>query len=241
MKLAHRWLLPGLLCLLAFSAVAANEARTYQLNNRPASDVAGQLRELYPEDQVRLSSNGRQLVARGDALVLDEISALIETMDVAPAQMRITVRSGASTDRQSNRTVTTTRRQQERNITVQDGQSAHITSGAVRSLPLAIRGGRNPATILQQVETRRGFVVSPQVISDQMIELNVMAFETDPADDIAGYDTEGVFTVRRVKPGQWVDLGGSESRNASTRSGQTYSVGARERENRAYEIRVELL
>ena len=50
----------------------------------------------------------------------------------------------------------------ERQLIVQDGQSAHITSGNVRTLPFAVKGGRNPAAILQQVETRSGFVVSPR-------------------------------------------------------------------------------
>lgn len=244
---------------LVFSeaVAAAPEARTYQMGQRSAEDVAGQIRELYPDGQVAITARGQQMVVRGEPLILDEIGRLVETMDVAPAQMRITVRSsnqvnaksgGAGVSISNNqvginaeRRVTSTRRNQERTLVVQDGQSAHITSGQVRTLPVAIRGGRNPAAFLGQVETRSGFLVSPRVISDQAIELNIVSFEEDPQGDVPGFETEAVMTIRRVGPGDWVELGSSQERRAGRQSGITYQTGGDNRQNQRFEVRVDLL
>lgn len=248
------WLL---LFATPLSALAATEARTYQLNNRSSEQVAAQVRELYPDGQVAITARGRQMIVRGEPEVLDEIGSLVQTMDVAPVQMRITVRTRSNLDAKSGgggitvnngqahahveRKVTTTRRNQERTLVVQDGQSAHIHSGQVQTVPIAIRGGRNPAAILGQVETRSGFLVSPQVISDQTIELNIVSFEEDPADDIPGYETEALMTIRRVDPGQWVELGSTRRSQSGNRSGITYRVGGDQRENQTVEVRVEIL
>ncbi|WP_166263398.1 type II and III secretion system protein [Marinobacter caseinilyticus] len=251
------WLSLVLVFALPATVSAAPEARTYLLENRPAQDLALQLRDLYPNSQLAISSHGQQLIVRGEPDVLEEVATLVNTMDVAPIQLRVTVRSGTSGDGQrqgggvsittngvvvqSQNKVTTTRRLRERNLVMQDGQSAHISSGQLRALPVAIGGGRNPAVLLQQVAVRSGFVVSPQVISDQLVELTVMAFENDPSQDIPGYDTEAVMTIRRVETGQWVELGSSTTRQSSRQSGNTYEVGGRESDNQSFEIRVEVL
>jgi hypothetical protein len=178
-------------------------------------------------------------------------------MDVAPSQMRITVRSRHNVDAktggggfsvnnnqvsvQAERKVTTTRRNQERTLIVQDGQSAHIASGQVRTVPIAIRGGRNPAAFLGQVETRSGFLVSPQVISDQAVELNIVSFEEDPKGNPPGYDTEAVMTIRRVEPGEWVELGSTRQQRVGEQSGITYQTGNSRRQNQTFEVKVEVL
>ncbi|WP_227537896.1 hypothetical protein [Marinobacter vulgaris] len=253
------WPLLALLILLPFSgAVAAEpEARAYKMDQRPAGDVARQIRELYPDGQVSITARGQQMVVRGEPDVLDEIGMLVETMDVAPSQMRISVRSRSNIDAKSGsggvgihnnqisvkaeRKVTTTRHNQERTLVMQDGQTAHITSGQVRTVPVAIRGGRNPAAFLAQVETRSGFLVSPQVISDQAIELNIVSFEEDPQSDLPGYETEALMTIRQVEPGQWVELGSTRQRRAGEQSGIIYQTSGSRRENQAFEVRVDLL
>lgn len=245
--------------LLAMTSVveAAVESRIYKVSNRTAEDIAGQIRQLYGYGQVRVTAQGQQLVIRGDTEALDEAGRLIQTLDVAPAQMRITVRSrqtgsgkrsgggisvdGSQVSVQAERKVTTTRSRQERSVVVQAGQSAHITQGQVRTLPVAIRGGRNPAAILQQVETRSGFLVSPQVISDQMVELTIMSFGNDPEDHVQGYETEAVMTIRRVTTGEWVELGSARQTRAVEESGITYQVGGDSRNNQVFEVLVEVM
>lgn len=245
-----------LLALLSSQALARTESRAFELNNRPGDDVAGQIRELYRGSPVTVIARGQQLVVRGEPDLLDEIGRLVETLDVAPAQIRITVRartesggkrsgagisaSGGQAGISAERRVTTTGSARERTLIMQDGQSAHITSGQVRIIPVAIRGGRNPAAFLQQVETRSGFLVSPQVISDQAVELSIVSFEEEPA-NLDGYETEAVVTIRRVEPGQWVPLGSTATRSTRELSGITYQVNSSRSDNRSFEVRVDLL
>ncbi|WP_296935148.1 secretin N-terminal domain-containing protein [uncultured Marinobacter sp.] len=245
-----------LLALASSQAVAQAESRVYQLNNRPGEDVAVQIRELYQGSPVTVTARGQQLVVRGEPDMLDEIGRLVETLDVAPVQIRITVRSrtdsggkrsgagisasGGQAEISAERRVTSTGSAQERTLVMQDGQSAHITSGQIRTIPVAVRGGRNPAAFLQQVETRSGFLVSPQVISDQAVELSIVSFEEEPA-NLDGYETEAVVTIRRVEPGQWVTLGSTATRSSQERSGITYQVNSSRSENRRFEVRVDIL
>ena len=134
-----------LLGLISSQVLAQAESRTYQLNNRPGDDVAVQIRELYQGSPVTVTARGQQLVVRGEPPLLEEIGRLVETLDVAPVQVRITVRSrtdsggkrsgaGISASNgqagiSAERRVTSTGSAQERSVIMQDGQSAHITSG----------------------------------------------------------------------------------------------------------------
>jgi len=242
--------------LVSATANAQTEARIYQLNNRTAQSMAEQIRPLYPQEPVSLSARGTQLVVRAEPQLLNEIGQLIESMDVAPAQMRVTVRhrediggkqSGAGVSVSNNQVnarlkqkTITTHSARERHLVVQDGQSAHITSGRVSTLPVAIQGGRNPAAILEQVETRSGFIVSPQAISEQTIELTIVSFEEDPA-ALEGYETEALVTIRRVDPGQWVSLGGAGTSENSQQSGISYRVNDGRSANQSVEVKVDLL
>lgn len=250
-----------LLFSVSANAFAASQSRAYNLNQRPAADVAVQIRDLYEE--VNVTVVGQKIVARGDARLLDEIGQIIQQLDVATAQLRISVQSreniggkrsgggvnltqnNASSNRNiiNSNTVTisaqskTTRSSgnRERSLIVQDGQSAQVSAGQIRSLPFAARGGRNPAVLLQLVETRSGFVVTPRVISPQNIELSIMSFEQD-APALPGYDTEALMTIRQVQPGQWVSLGGVDRSESRENSGIVYQVNSSE--NRSSEIRV---
>ena len=246
-----------LMLLLANPLLAAPEARQYQLSQRAASDVAQQLRDLYPGGELTVTSRGQQMVVRAEPSVLDEIGQLVETMDVAPVQMRVTVRSrntgmgkqggGGVTitnnqvNVQASRKTTSTMQTRERSLIVQEGQSAQITSGQVRALPIAIRGGRNPAAFLEQVQTRSGFIVSPQVISDRAIELNIVSFEEDPDSGVPGYETEALMTLRRVEPGQWVSLGSVRQNSSGQQAGIVYQTGQNSNSVNSWEVRVDLM
>jgi hypothetical protein len=243
--------------LLATPLLAAPEARQYQLSQRAASDLAQQIRDLYPGDELTITSRGQQLIVRAEPSVLDEIGELVQTMDVAPVQMRITVRSRNTgmgkqggggvtiTNNQVNveatRKTTTTQQTRERSLIVQEGQSAQITSGQVRALPVAIRGGRNPAVFLEKVETRSGFIVSPQVISDRAIELNIVSFEEDPDSGVPGYETQALMTLRRVEPGQWVSLGSTRQSRSGEQMGIVYQTGQDSNSVNSWEVRVDLM
>lgn len=242
--------------LISLAAHAQTETRTYQLDARSGEDVATQIRELYTDAPVTVTARGQQLMVRGEPRLLDEIGTLVRSLDVAPAQLRITVRtredlsgerSGAGVSTRGGEANVSVERKtlrsgsnQQRTVMIQDGQTAHITSGQVHTLPVAIRGGRNPAAILQQVETRSGFLVSPQVISSQAVEMNIVSFEEDPA-QIQGYETEALMTIRRVEPGQWVSLGSIARSSRRTGSGIIYQSEGRSASTRTVEVKVEIL
>lgn len=243
--------------LLVAPALAAPEARHYHFSQRAASDVAQQIRDLYPSDEITVTSQGQQMVVRAEPAVLDEIGQLVKTMDVAPVQMRVTVRSrntgmgkqggggiSVTNDQvsvQANRKTTSTQQTRERSLVVQEGQSAQISSGQVRALPIAIRGGRNPAAFLEKVQTRSGFIVSPQVISDRAIELNIVSFEEDPDSGVPGYETQALMTLRRVEPGQWVSLGSVRQSTSGEHTGIVYQTGQNNNSARSWEVRVDLM
>jgi len=255
-----------LLFLVSANAFAASQSRAYNLNQRPAADVAAQIRDLYEE--VNVTVVGQKIVARGETRLLDEIGQIIQQLDVATAQLRISVQSredlggkrnsggvnltqnNASSNRNiiNSNTVTinaqskTTRSSgnRERSLIVQDGQSAQVSAGQIRSLPFAARGGRNPAVLLQLVETRSGFVVTPRMISPQNIELSIMSFEQD-APALPGYDTEALMTIRQVQPGQWVSLGGVDRSESRENSGIVYQVNSSESRSSEIRVRVDIL
>lgn len=258
MRLLFCWLLLALAFHPGNRLLAAPEARTFILDKRPAAEVANQLQALYPAEELAISTQGQQIIARAEPPVLGEIEQLIDTMDVAAVQMRISVRSGHNLNAKSTgagavvqkdgdvgvgakHRVTTTRNTNTRSVVVQNEASAQITSGQVRTLPVVLQGGLEPAAILDQVETRSGFVVSPRFISDQTVELTVMSFEEDPADAMPGYETEAVMTIRRVGTGQWVELGSSQSSQASNRAGVTYRTGGERQENQRFQVKVSIL
>jgi hypothetical protein len=74
-------------------ATARAETRTYELNNRAGEEVARQVEDLYQGSPVTVIARGQQLIVRGQPDLLDEIGTLVETLDMAPVQLRITVRS----------------------------------------------------------------------------------------------------------------------------------------------------
>lgn len=240
---------------LCFTTAMAAETRQYEMTQRSADDVARQIRDLYGNDNIRVTAQGQQLIVRGDAIVLDEIGQLVETMDVAPVQMRVSVRSVNSSmgkqggagvtisnnnvNVQATRKVTSTSGSNERSVIVQQGNSAQITNGQVRSIPYAIKGGRNPAAILEQVETRSGFIVTPQYISDDAIELSIVSFEEDPDSGVPGYETEALLTLRRVEPGRWVSLGSVQQSRSSSQSGIVYQTGSNSSESNEWQVRVD--
>lgn len=241
--------------LLSFPLLA--DTQTWNLHNRPADDVATQLRQLYPNDQAAITAHNQQLIVRGEAAILEEIDQLIDTMDVAPVQFRITVRSGAqdngvrqgagvtisnnSVNVSGERRVTSTHRVREQSLIILDGQSAHIQSGQVRVVPVAVQGGFNPAALYQQVSIHRGYIISPRLISPHQVELNVMAFDNVPQDNQPGYETEAVMTTRRVEPGTWVELGSSGQTQTGNETGIVYEVGNHQSGNQTFEVQVEVL
>jgi len=247
----------AVLLLLSGPVRAQSQTRIFDLHNRPAEQLVGEIRALYPGNQVHLTSHGQQLVVRASAQDISEIARLIKRLDVPAHQLRITVRrvqdlkkhsQGGGVTISSNgvsagagsRTYSTARNSSH-SVVVQDGQGAHVTSGSIRRVPVAVQGGRNPAAVLQSVNFTSGFVVRPQYISDHQVELHIIAFNDEPNQDSSKAQTAAVVTIRRVQPGHWVRLGGTEQQQTQEHAGTTWHAGGSKKDNTRYEVRVDVV
>ena len=214
----------------------------FELEHRQAENVIPQLEKLYGTDDVVFSPDGQKLMVRALPQQLAEIDQLLRQLDAPPYQVRLTLRhrDARSSEERSSR-VTTTRRDSQQTLTVQDGQHARISSGKVARLPIAIRGGNDPAALLEEVDMSSGFLVRPNVITPQQVELQITAVRNEPVVGMPDYKTAGVMTIRRVAPGEWVELGEERTGQQQRDGTRLYETGGRRDENRVWDIKVDVL
>ncbi|TVP57613.1 MAG: hypothetical protein EA349_06275 [Halomonadaceae bacterium] len=228
-------------CLLSTATMAAPEVHVFELENRRAESVLGQLQALYQDTGVVFSPDGQKLMVRAEAEQLAEIDQLLRTLDVAARQLRVSLREVTGTRTGSNdrgRTLSTSSQRQQ-TLTMQDGQVASIRSGQLNQLPVAVRGGTDPVALLEQVDQSSGFLVQANVISNQQVELQITALKNDPIVGMPGHKTAAVVTMRRVSPGEWITLG-EESRVQETQQDQrVISTGSAS--DRSWQIKLDLL
>lgn len=238
-------------------AAPALRAEVVTLQHRPPEQLLPELRALYPADQAAFMTDGQRLVIRATPQVVEEIRQLLTVLDVPVAQLRILVRQrggqqgtqqdlGVGVDRQGvsvsgQRITQSTQRQSQRSLMVQDGQTAEISAGQVRALPLLVQGGDNPAVLYQQAQATSGFLVTPRLISPQQIELQIVAAERHFEGDSARLNAAAVVTQRRVSPGEWVSLGGVEESQQVQRGGLIYQAGTHHQSGQQFEVMVEVM
>lgn len=244
MKPANRNLILACLSLLLAipAAFAAPESHVFELENRRAQTVVPQLRNLYGDD-IKLSPDGQNLMVRAEPEQLAEIKTLLRQIDQPIRQVRLSLRhrdmASGEDDSRSSKRVYSTRKDSTRSLVVQDQQIAQISSGRIARLPVAARGGRNPMVILEEVDMTSGFLVRPSVLSEDQVELHITAIRNEPIPGQPDYETAGVVTIRRVNPGEWVELG-KERRSARTQQGsRVYSTQSKG--NRLWEVKVNVL
>lgn len=229
------------LMLAAPLAMGASESHVFELENRPAEDVAPQLRNLYG-DELQLSPDGQNLMVRAEPEQLAEIKSLLKRIDQPVRQVRLSLRHremASSDDQGGSSRSYSTKRDATRSLVVQDQQIARISSGRVARLPVAARGGKDPMVILEEVDMTSGFLVRTTVLSENQVELHITAIRNEPIQGQPDYETAGVVTIRRVTPGEWVELG-EERRSTATREGsRVYSTPSKA--NRLWQVKVEVL
>lgn len=226
------------LLLLTASATAEPEVHVFDLENRPASSLVPQLKALYEGSGVVFSPDGQKLMVRAEAEQLAEIDQLLRTLDVPARQLRISLRERKGQAEKEGSRQYSTRSQTQQSVTLQDGQVASIRAGKIRRLPVAVRGGSDPVALLEEVDQTSGFLVQPNVLSGQQVELQITAIKNDPVVGMPGHETAAVVTLRRVSPGEWVTLG-EESRSRESDGRRTLSTESTS--NRRWQLRVELL
>lgn len=242
MKRIQQCLILLALALAPMAISAASESQVFELQHRKAESVVPQLQNLYRNEGVSFSPDGQNLMVRAEAEQLAEIKALLKTLDEPPYEVRMEVRhrdlASGSEDRGATSRVYSTKRNTVRSITVQDGEMAQISSGRVARLPVAARGGDDPAVILEEVDLSSGFLVKPSVISKNQVELQITAIRNEPVEGMKDYQTAGVVTMRRASPGEWVELGREKSTVQHREGSRVYATSGDD--NRVWEIRVEV-
>ncbi|MGM0450851.1 MAG: secretin N-terminal domain-containing protein [Pseudomonadota bacterium] len=230
------------LTLAAPFALSAPENHVFTLENRTADEVAPQLRNLYG-DELQLSPDGQDLMVRAEPEQLAEIKSLLKQIDQPARQVRLSLRhrdmAAGDSDNRGSKRVYSTKETSTRSLVVQDQQIARISSGRVARLPVAARGGKDPAVILEEVDISSGFLVRPTVLSKDQVELHITAIRNEPIEGQPDYETAGVVTIRRVNPGEWVELG-EERRSTRSREGSRL-YGTSSEGNRLWEVKVEVL
>ncbi|MEQ6885446.1 secretin N-terminal domain-containing protein [Salicola sp. Rm-C-2C1-2] len=236
-------ILIGLLLFLAMpGAFAATESHVFELENRRAQTVVPQLRNLYG-DEITLSPDGQNLMVRAKPEQLAEIKSLLSQIDQPVRRMRLALRhremASGEDDRTGSERVYSTQRASTRSLVVQDQQIAQISSGRIARLPVAARGGKDPMVIVEEVAMTSGFLVRPSVLSDDQVELHITAIRNEPIPGKPGYETAGVVTIRRVTPGEWVELGKERRSARSQNNSRVHSTQSKG--NRLWEVKIEVL
>ncbi|NBC49533.1 MAG: hypothetical protein GVY22_16485 [Gammaproteobacteria bacterium] len=236
-------LLAGLvLCLCAGLAASALENRVFELEHQRADAVVPQLQDLYG-GEIQLSATGQTLVVRAQSERLSEIETLLQRIDRPPRQVQLSLRH-RSTAKPSGRDrysagVYSTGRDSTRSVTVLDGQVAQISSGRIARVPIAERGGWSPAVLLEEIKMTSGFLIQPSVISNDQVELRITAVQDGPLRGRGDYETADLTTVRRVRSGEWVELGEEHQRRSARGTNRVY--GSQLHDNRLWEVKVDVL
>jgi type II secretory pathway component GspD/PulD (secretin) len=242
------------LLVIASAALAAPATRTIELHHRPADAMAATLRPLAGDSTVIPAGNA--LILRGEPAVLDELAKVITRLDVAPRQLRLTVRQGGRAALLSEgihatpgSRVYSTRDRNAPNLVqsvrVMEGGWARINTG--RSIPQpnqTVTIGPGGAVVQQSTEYHdvdSGFEVRPQIIGDT-VHLAVRAYRGDVSRRHGGViDTQEVTSTLQGALGEWLVIGGQDSESREAGSGIVYSTRSRAVEARSIQIKVELV
>ena len=243
MKQIQQCLLLLALTLAPLPISAAPETHVFELQHRKATSVLPQLQNLYGQEGVSFSPDGQRLMVRAEAEQLAEIKSLLSQIDQPVRQMRLSLRhrdmASGENERSGSKRVYSTKKDSTRSLVVQDQQIAQISSGRIARLPVAARGGKDPMVILEEVDMTSGFLVRPSVLSDDQVELHITAIRNEPIPGKPGYETAGVVTIRRVPPGEWVELGEERRSARSQTNSRVHSTQSKG--NRLWEIKIEVL
>lgn len=254
-----RWLSITTLVLLMSANVHA-ELASYDIQYRNAEAVATQLRQLYPEQNIKITASGQKLLVRADQNIQQEIEQVINNLDVAPVQYRITLSAnqGGGADlsgwnlstrernsgTQAQVTVTSkhysTRGGSRPSVVVANGESAAIRGGQLVPVRTGSVGLYGAQTDIDYVDLTRGMIVTPRSHGDNQVALDIVTHDRQQGKvENRRIDTQSISTRRIVPLNTWVSLGGMDSSTQSSSGGITYSTRGKQNAQQSYQIMVE--
>jgi type II secretory pathway component GspD/PulD (secretin) len=198
-----------------------------------------------------VSAVGGRLVVRATPEQMEEIRQVLAEIDVPPRRLVIHVRHRDA--HQGSATTTfglrdrRTLGQNERAERVQtlDGRPAFISSGVSVPVPTWQSYGGEPLSYVEQGVDYRdatsGFYVTPRLAGDE-VELEVSQQTVRPGPGVLPtFAVAQAATTLRVRPGQWVTLGGVSGSAAQDARGIVRQYSTRRTDDLAIQLMVEVL
>lgn len=256
-----------LFLLLSLScAIFAQGVETITVQYRSAEDIAGQIKALYPEQQVRVVGRHQQLTVRADEQTIHEIKQLVSSLDTAPHQFLISI--SADANHQNNRsglsgsiststhssknsstvTVTThnksynTRGTGSQSIKVLEGHSAFISAGQKK--PVRNRQLVNGQWVkgVDYIDMTSGFYVQPRLIGNNQVELKIRTQQNQASKQQHNeINTATTDSVQIIRLGEWSSIGGTAQYSQNNSGGISYSTQRQGIDNQSLTIKVELV
>lgn len=244
------------LSALALSGVAfAQSLQVIDLHHRSAQEIIPVLEPLL-EKGGALSGQDYKLFVRTSAANLAQLRQAIAQIDVAPRQLRVSVRTG---DRQTLKasgaavsgqvsssgvqgTVHATQggvsseNESVMSVQVIEGTAAFVESGS--SIPIVtavgIIGVRQPLNggVIDYKDLRTGYLVTPRLAGNGGVVLEIEQHSQGQRGNSAQIATQALSTRIAGRAGEWIELGGVVSSSQEYRSGiarHRYETNAGER------------
>jgi len=254
-KMLRRW---GLLLLL-WVPMAQGEPHTIQiieLQHRPAAELLPRIQPLLDTDDAA-SGAGFQLILQGPRARLDPLREVVRSLDTAPLNLRIQVHRGPLANRTERhfedagagfepflRGHRTEGHRGTQAIRVLEGRHAFIHSG--ESIPQAhqrVLVGPGAIVISSEVRYRDlgdGLLVRPWITPDGRVRLEIQQVHQREDRSRGGViDWQHVDTVITGRPGDWIQIAGSDRAQMAFDRGVRSTRGLQEHRDVAIHVRVD--
>lgn len=257
--LSRRRLLGAALCLAAAPLLGHAAARggleVIELHHRPAEELAPLLRPFLDQDGT-LTGAGFKLFVRTSPANLAELRRLVAELDTAPQRLRITVRRDSEASERRRGAAVSGRlpgggqvevydseRQRQspatQQVQVLEGNWASIHTGTrvpVFEQRLHALGVENT---VRYEDVLSGFEVLPRV-SGETVTLDIRP-ERAALNRLGNgaIDVQALTTTVSGKLGEWIDLGGTATRQEDSGSGILYRSEARRAARGDVQVKVE--
>jgi len=258
-----------LLLMLSLSGISlAQSVEIISVQHRSAEEIAEQIKALYPEQHVHIAGSHQQITVRADDTIINEVKELVQTFDVPLRQFLISVSSDQNINSTSqnwevsgtihknkNNTVQVTNNKKtyqtrgsgNQSITVLEGHSAHLNTGQKK--PVQTRQFINGlwASTIEYIDMTSGIYIEPRLIGDDRVEIKILSQKNEASTlnmhqrSVSTIDTSMVDTVRIVRLGEWVNIGGVSYDARNKQSGINYSSKQNDVDKQRMMIKVELL